>query len=82
MAEIITLVKYQDGQLSIEVFKTLAKARKTMTKDYRKCMDFYYYDDLDLITQKDKDSEISEDYAYVYVADNTHTIWEIFAIQV
>jgi hypothetical protein len=82
MADVITLVKYQDEELSIRVFKTLDEARQVISKEYSKVLDLYYYEDLELIGEKYKDSEISEDYAFVYVEDNTHTIWEIFTIQV
>lgn len=82
MADVITLVKYQDGQLSIRVFKTLDEAKQVMSKEYSEVLDLYYYEDLDLITEDYKESEISEEYAFVYVEDNTNTIWEIFTIQV
>lgn len=79
MAETITLVKYQDEELSIRVFKTFDEAKQVISKEYSELLGLYDDEDLDYLY---KSSEISEEYAFVYVEDNTHTIWEIFTIQV
>ncbi len=79
MADVITLVKYQNGELSIRVFKTLDEAKQVISKEYFKLLDYFSDEDSEHLYIE---NDISEEYAFVYVEDNTNTIWEIFTIQV
>ena len=79
MADVITLVKYKNGELSIRVFKTLDEAEQVISKEYSELVEEYNDEDYEDIY---KESDISGEYAFVYAEDNTHTIWEIFTIQV
>ena len=85
MAEIYTLVKYQDSKLDNRVFDTLDGAKQVLLREYTELLK----DINNAIKLFPNDKKLkrykkyfSEEYAYLHAEDNTHAIWEIFTIQV